>query len=73
MLLIHAKSYHQALNYARGCKPPLGYTEWNYATADSLKGLRGLKMMVLPGAEGHEEHEEIMEWAKVQGFEVVKP
>lgn len=73
MILIHARSYAQALNHARRCVPPMGYTEWNYVTAENMRGLMGMKMIILDGAENHEQHEEIMQRARMQQFEVVKP
>lgn len=68
MLLIHARSYAQALNYARGKK--LTYPSWNYVTAGNLRGLRGMEMVVLPEAEKHEDHVEIMIHAREQDFKV---
>jgi hypothetical protein len=70
MLLIHAKSYYQALNHARG--QGLSYSKWAYVTADNIRGLREAEMLILPEAEGHEEHTEIMRYAGQQAFKIHK-
>lgn len=70
MKLIHAVNWHQAVRYAARNK--LSPTTWNYVSShDSIRGLRGADMVVLPGAENHKEHHEIMREAALQQFDVV--
>lgn len=69
MVIIHARSYIQALECAR--REGLGPSKWSYATGENIRGLRGVEMWMIKGCEHHEDHGEIMDQAALQEFKVI--